>query len=215
MHYVRHSGDDAVESDFFNDGVVDNVLVDWSYTGFSCRKGGTAIPTNATFTIKNSLLALRPQNGVYEESNVDARDDDPGHALLFKWNRDGGSDNYVAKHGCKLVLQNNVFLMRYSAGYINPENDPGVSRTDLWKSFDPSLCRNNLFIYLGDDSIYKKRLDSEAAKLPAGCFDVRYKTSTVTKDMLIKLWREKRSDWFDRNPQFETYRTKEPIAPRF
>lgn len=212
--YVRHSGDDAIESDFFNNGVVDNVLVDWSYTGFSCRIGSTAEPANATFTIKNSLLALRPQHGIYEESNADATlKPGPSHARLFKWNRDSG--DYIAKHGCKLVLQDNVFLMRNSAGHINPEEDTGVSRTELWDSFDPSLCRNNLIIYLGDNSSYKNQLDSEAARLPTGCFDVRYKTATVTKDDLISLWRQERSAWFDRNPQFKAYRTEEPIAPGF
>ena len=218
--YVRHAGDDAVESDFFNAGVVDNVLVDWAYTGFSCRKGTTAVEANVPFTIKNSLLALRPQHGTATESNVDPTKGTPGHYQLFKWNQDtknkDGTITYYARKGCRLTLQDNVFLItKENSGHINTEKNGNTTYASSWDAFDETGCRNNLVIYLGSDQTYINRLSSDVATLPAGCFTVRYPTSTVSRASLIQLWHQKRSEWFDRNPQFEAYRSSEPIAPGF
>ncbi len=218
--YVRHAGDDAVESDFFNAGVVDNVLVDWAYTGFSCRKGTTAVEANVPFTIKNSLLALRPQHGTATESNVDPTKGTPGHYQLFKWNQDtkknDGTITYYARKGCRLTLQDNVFLItKENSGHINTEKNGNTTYASSWDAFDETGCRNNLVIYLGSDQTYINRLNSDVADLPAGCFTVKYPTSTVSRTSLINLWHQKRSEWFDRNPQFEAYRNSEPVAPGF
>ena len=218
--YVRHAGDDAVESDFFNAGVVDNILVDWAYTGFSCRKGTTAQEANVPFTIKNSLLALRPQHGTATESNVDTTKGIPEHYQLFKWNQDtkksDGTITYYARKGCRLTLQNNVFLItKENSGHINTERNGNTTYASSWDAFDETGCRDNLVIYLGSDQTYINRLNSDVATLPAGCFTVKYPTPTVSRTSLINLWHQKRSEWFDRNPQFEIYRNSEPVAPGF
>ena len=182
--YIRHAGDDGIENDRFNAGTVDNVLIDWAYTGVSCRQESVAA-RNVPFRIQNTLIALRPQRGSYSGKN-------PGHGELFKVTKN-------STRGCKLILRDNVFLITNSAGYVDPSDDPLV-RYDM---LDTAACagHKNTIVYVGRDAYYLARL---RAADPA-CF-------TVTTD--VGVWKAARSRWFDRNPQFRAFRYAEPSGYR-
>lgn len=185
--YVRHAGDDGVENDRFNNGLVDDVLIDWAFTGFSCRKERVA-PRTVTMVIRDSLLALRPQEGTYGESQRPGGPNRVGHNELFKWTKN-------SRTGCKLVLQNNTFLLTHSAGYIDPADDPEIN----YEVIETAACRGkkNTIVYLGDNDAYRERL--EAAN--PTCFDI------VTD---LEVWDDARDAWFDRHPEFERFRDEEP-----
>ena len=208
--YVRHAGDDGVESDFFNNGLIDNVLVDWAYSGISCRHGSKSSQRPVTLTVQNSLLALKRQEGTASQRNPDVFYGNPNHNELFKWNRSNG--DYTATTGCKLVLKNNVFLLTTNAAdYIYPEDDPKVN----WDAFNESACQNNTVIYLdsthgtisynGSNISYKQYLQSLENRFP-NCFTVKFDT------IGLDLWKSKRGDWFDKNPEFSAYKNSEPAG---
>ena len=220
--YLRHTGDDAIENDFLDDGLIDNVLVDWTYTGISCRvgseqsrvDGGSNDWSPAAMTIQNSVIAMKPQEGTYGETEW--REDSNGtpyngpnkvnHARLFKWN--AKTSSFTPRVGCKLTLKDNVFLISTSAaGTINPEdqNMDGVN-DGLYDAFDEAGCSNNTFVYIGNNDGYLADLRRVASKLPAGCMKVEQSKS---------VWTNARSAWFDRMAargysQFAQYRTQEP-----
>ncbi len=189
--YVRHAGDDGVENDRFNDGTVDDVLIDWAYTGVSCRKEQQVPDVDYDFTIRNSLIALKPQVGTYGgyKGNQNAL---PSHNQLFKVTQG------VTK-GCRLVLKDNVFLISGYAGYIDPSDDPKVNYDIL----DRAACQGNknTIVYTGGNAYYLKELQAAAPE----CFD-------VTTD--INVWKAARSRWFDRHPGFSEYRNNEPMGAR-
>ena len=87
--YVGRAGDDGVENDRFNDGTVDDVLIDSAFTGLSCRletkKYGKVRRYN--FNVKNTLISLKGKSND-----------------LFKVTIRG-------KNYCKLNLSNNVFYL--------------------------------------------------------------------------------------------------------
>ena len=184
--YVRHAGDDGVENDRFSEGLVDDVLIDWAYTGLSCRKEKATADVDYDFTVRDSLIALKPQVGVYKNRGG------PGHNQLFKVSQG-------PKKGCKLVLKNNVFLITEYAGYIDPSDDPKVNYDVL----DRAACRGNknTVVYLGGDANYLKQLREAAPE----CFD-------VTTD--IGVWKTARAKWFNRHPEFSRYRNAEPTGAR-
>ena len=143
-------------------------------------RGGEVVPE------RNTLIALRPQKGTYHVSATSK----PNHGELFKVTKN-------SSRGCKLVLQNNVFLVTNYAGHIDPSDDPLV-RYDM---LDTAACRGrkNTIVYVGKDPYYLARL---RAADPA-CFN-------VTTD--INVWRAARAAWFDRHPQFEAFRNAEPVG---
>ena len=187
--YIRHAGDDGVENDRFNDGTVDDVLIDWAYTGLSCRKeqlGEQDVPYN--FTVKNTLIALKPQKGTYKGTSTTP----PGHNQLFKVTQG-------VTRGCQLVLRDNVFLISQYAGKIDPSEDLKVKYDVL----NRSACQGhkNTIVYTGGESWYLKELRAAAPE----CFD-------VTTD--IGVWKAARARWFDRHPQFAQYKNSEPRGAR-
>ena len=189
--YIRHAGDDGVENDRFNNGTVDDVLIDWAYTGLSCRKEQKAAKdVPYTFKVQNTLIALKPQEGTYNRSM--GRGGAPGHNQLFKVTQN------VSK-GCRLALKNNVFLISSYAGYIDPSDDPKVKYDIL----DRSACRGNknTIVYTGGSAAYLRQLRAAAPE----CFD-------VTTD--VNVWKTARARWFDRHPQFSKYRNNEPRGAR-
>ena len=189
--YIRHAGDDGVENDRFNNGTVDDVLIDWAYTGLSCRKEQKAAKdVSYTFKVQNTLIALKPQEGTYNRSM--GRGGAPGHNQLFKVTQN------VSK-GCRLALKNNVFLISSYAGYIDPSDDPKVKYDIL----DRSACRGNknTIVYTGGSAAYLRQLRAAAPE----CFD-------VTTD--VNVWKTARAKWFDRHPRFSKYRNNEPRGAR-
>ncbi len=189
--YIRHAGDDGVENDRFNDGTVDDVLIDWAYTGLSCRKEQKdARNVNYSFKVQNTLLALKPQKGTYGRSRGGSGP--ASHNELFKVTKE------VTK-GCRLVLRDNVFLISGYAGKVDPSEDPRVKYDIL----DRGACRGhkNTIVYTGGESWYLKELREAAPE----CFD-------VTTD--LGVWKTARARWFDRHPQFAKYRNNEPRGAR-
>ena len=127
--YIRHAGDDGVENDRFNDGTVDDVLIDWAYTGLSCRKEQLAAQdVPYTFKVQNTLIALKPQEGTYGRSQGGSGP--ASHNQLFKVTQN------VTK-GCRLALRDNVFLISGYAGKVDPSEDPKVKYDVL----DRGACR--------------------------------------------------------------------------
>ena len=189
--YIRHAGDDGVENDRFNDGTVDDVLIDWAYTGLSCRKEQkSARDVNYTFKVQNTLIALKPQEGTYNRSK--GRGGAPGHNQLFKVTQN------VTK-GCRLALRDNVFLISGYAGKVDPSEDPKVKYDVL----DRGACRGhkNTIIYTGGSPGYLKELQAAAPE----CFDVTTN---------LGVWKAARAKWFNRHPQFAEYRDNEPRGAR-
>ena len=187
--YIRHAGDDGVENDRFNDGTVDDVLIDWAYTGLSCRKEQLdAQNVSYNFKVQNTLIALKPQEGTYGRSQGGSGP--ASHNQLFKVTQN------VTK-GCRLVLRDNVFLISGYAGKVDPSEDPKV----LYDVLDRNACREhkNTIVYTGGESWYLKELREAAPE----CFD-------VTTD--LGVWKAARARWFNRHPQFSEYRDKEPTG---
>ena len=127
--YFSQTGDDAVENDSLYSGLVDDCLFDGTYVGFSARLSasdeGQFDGSDKVWTIQNTLMWLRPQEGVY-------KGDSPGHGGFFKWDKDG--------YGPKLVLRNNIFrvdqLPNHNTLTLNPEGKVIESE-------------NNIIVWLG------------------------------------------------------------------
>ena len=189
--YIRHAGDDGVENDRFNNGTVDDVLIDWAYTGLSCRKEQAVADVDYTFKVQNTLIALKPQAGTYG-LYLGRPDTTPSHNQLFKVTQG-------VTQGCRLVLRDNVFLISGYAGKIDPSEDPKVNYDVL----DRAACRGhqNTIVYTGGLSWYLSELRAAAPE----CFE-------VTTD--VNVWKAARAKWFDRHPQFSEYRNAEPRGAR-
>ena len=187
--YIRHAGDDGVENDRFNNGTVDDVLIDWAYTGLSCRKEQAVADVDYTFKVQNTLIALKPQAGTYG-LYLGRPDTTPSHNQLFKVTQG-------VTQGCRLVLRDNVFLISGYAGKIDPSEDPKVNYDVL----DRAACRGhqNTIVYTGGLSWYLSELRAAAPE----CFE-------VTTD--VNVWKAARAKWFDRHPQFSEYRNAEPTG---
>ena len=87
--YIGRAGDDAVENDRFNDGTVDNILVDSAFTGLSCREEPRSYTKKRRydFNVKNSLISLKGRSNDLLKVSV------------------------RTKPYCKLNLSNNVFYL--------------------------------------------------------------------------------------------------------
>lgn len=138
--YIAHAGDDVVQNDYMYTGTVDNVLVDQAFTGFSCRLAkydrGEGYTPGGTMTIKNSLVALRPQKGVYKPGENRS----PGHGTFFKWEQ-------KESPGCKLVLKNNIFLATQDSNEVNLYLNPSDSYLVGYKSLIEAS--GNVIVWLG------------------------------------------------------------------
>ena len=128
--YFKNTGDDAVENDSVYSGLVDDCLFDGTYVGFSARLSssdeGRFDGSDNVWTVQNTLMWLRPQEGVYKGSS-------PGHGGFFKWDGDGYSP--------KLILRNNVFrvdqLPNHNTLSLNPQGNVIESE-------------NNVIVWLGE-----------------------------------------------------------------
>ncbi len=134
--YIGRSGDDAIEADRFSPGVVDDILVDSTFTGISVRREKNSY-TKAhyyTVTVKNSLISMKNGND------------------LFKVTRSGKGPGR-GKNYARLSLKNNVF-------YI-PKRDAGdIDR----KVFNGGKCQNNTIVYTGGSKSYLEYLKRNSPK---------------------------------------------------
>ncbi|WP_185095202.1 hypothetical protein [Truepera radiovictrix] len=192
--YIRHAGDDGVENDWMTSGTIDGVLIDWAYTGISCRAGESqrndlSSITPGTITIKNSLIRLRKQKWGYNNAtNL--------HNHLFKWEQDQPDKGYVAKKGCKLRLINNVFMVDQNAGYLDPAQNPKVNYGQVLVE-----SSNNILIWSGPESALPNSY--KQANLPSG-FTLKMGSEGAS------IWNTRRNQWFDYYKQFglfQNYRT--------
>ncbi len=142
--YVKHAGDDAIESDRGSSGRVQDVLVDSTFMGVSCRKEGNRRFERNSLVIEDSLIAMNPRRSAY----------------MFKWTFN------TRNPGCVLTLKNNVFLLPKSAGYMDPADHPRVKSRPL----NERACRGdkNTIVYTGGN----KRYLAQLKKASPACFNV-------------------------------------------
>ncbi len=151
--YIKHTGDDAIESDRGSSGRVSNVLVDSTFMGVSCRKEGSHSLKRNSLVIEDSLIAMDARRSAY----------------MWKW-------TFRTKEpGCVLTLKNNVFLLPKSAGYMDPGDHPQVYSRPL----NESACRGNknTIVYTGGNKSYLEQLK----KASPACFDVTTDKAVWTK----------------------------------
>ena len=195
--YIRHAGDDGVENDWKYDGLIDDVLIDWTYQGISCKTGGDnddpatrALNPAGTLTIQDSLIALKRQEGTY--ARYVGRDEPANHANLFKWEKPGtDAEGSNGQWRCGLKLKDTVL-------YVTEIRDifKSLSRDDIEE------CTNVTLVYPGMDT-YDKELYAP------GNFQC---IALIQGEDGIDFWEDARDDWFDRNPSFEDYRDDEPFG---
>ncbi|HKT60471.1 MAG TPA: hypothetical protein VJQ46_10480 [Gemmatimonadales bacterium] len=98
-HFV-HMRDDCIENDYERGGLVDDVLFEGCYSGFSARpsdsKLGTYSGANNVWTIQNSLVWLEPMAQPYKGTP-------PNTSGFFKWDKSSYNSSP------QLVLRNNIF----------------------------------------------------------------------------------------------------------
>lgn len=188
--YLRHAGDDAVSNDAKFNGLIDDVLVDWAYQGVSCRAdGGPTLTPPGTVTVRDSLIALKPQEGTYDPASP------PGHLFVFKWDDE---------EPCTLRLRNAVFYM---------EDDNRVFDTPLDPRDFVLECADVTLVYAGAGRYTDQegRLAALRDKFGPDCFTV------LEGDEGLDFWRQRRTEWFYRhsdNAQISLYRSREPAGAR-
>lgn len=123
--YVRNAGDDAIESDRYSSGTVEDVLVDAAFMGVSCRAENSGRPRSYEIRVKDSLIAMSPRRSAY----------------LWKvtFNRD---------NKCKIVLEDNIFLLPKETRFVDIAQHPKVST-------NPIVCRGkSTIVYTGGSKSY-------------------------------------------------------------
>ena len=196
--YIRHSGDDAFEVDKMS-GLIDDVLVDWTYQGVSCRNPDNT-RTPGTITIQDSLFALKKQAGTYNNFKDGTYPKNPGHLHPFKLETENDRN-------CKLRLRNTVFYLTQNGG----------GNTVFWSRQEPTKyvleCKDVTLVYVGGVT-YKDdggRLAALRDRFGASCFKIQNQGESVDKK--LAFWKAKRNEWFDRhtnNSQISYYRNREP-----
>lgn len=173
--YIQHAGDDAIQDRYMYSGIINNVLVDWAFVFMACRLSspdvGQGYSPGGTIVITNSLVALRPQVGGWAGPNTGGQ--------FFKW-------EYYDKPGCRLKLENDVFMVTpgtFMHVYLNPSDNRYVDYPTLLDS------KNNTIVWLGSGDY--------PAPIPPGF--------QLTRD--VNVWKAARNAWFDAHPQFEQYRS--------
>lgn len=191
--YIGRTHDDAIESDRITNGVIDDVLVDSTHVGISCQQEIDSTDPRRDETVnvvvRNSMIALRDTST-------------SKHLYMFKMLRGGSPD--ASTPNCRFTLQDNVFLITHatigdSTTYtpFNPNNLSAIKNANLPESKKPlneAACvgHKNTIVYLGSNTTHFNNLKAESPT----CFDV-VQGST--------FWNSKRSEWFDRHPEFAQY----------
>lgn len=148
--YVGRAGDDGVENDRFNNGTVDDVLIDSAYTGLSCRTESRHTRGNRyNFNVKNTLISLKGRsNDLFKVSNRTKKFCrlNLSNNVFYLPNRDAGkiersvfnggscrNNTIVYTGGSKSYLN---YLKRNSSGCFKVTTDKGVwekARADWFK----------------------------------------------------------------------------------
>jgi len=107
--YARHIRDDFVENDQLQPGVIENTLVDGTFTFLSNRPaadggGGTCngrkSDPNLIVEVRNTLIWMQRQR--YEVKSKDPIEDGRGGGLIFKWSDCGG----------RVIMSNSIILIQ-------------------------------------------------------------------------------------------------------
>lgn len=135
--YIQHAGDDGIESDDLVGGVIDDVLIDKSFSTIAWRLSSSAPcfdKPNNVIKISNSILRVFPQYGVHP-GHADSGKPIPGYSGIFKWEKD-------CKFATKLELRNTIIVA----------NQNGAASSNLNLSADGNLTvsEGNIFVWLGD-----------------------------------------------------------------
>lgn len=140
--------DDCIQNDFLHAGLIDDVLFDGCYVGYSARTWGN-LPEHVdrsgnVVTIQSSLIRLQPMPTVYDGPV-------PSHAAFFKLDPDGTSPRFA--------LHNNIFRADTASALGN--NSPHMTMVPPPEKI--ASCSNNIVVWLGPGDF--------PAPLP-GCFTV-------------------------------------------
>ena len=144
LSFVR---DDCIENDYLWNGLIDDVLFDGCYVGYSARTYGNLPETldrsANVVTVRRTLWRLQLMPTVYEGPA-------PAHLGFFKLDKDGTSPRFA--------LHDNVFF---------PAMLAGSSGMFMWPPADKiASCSNNVVVWLGAGDF------PLPAGLPVGCVTV-------------------------------------------
>ena len=195
--YIYRAGDDVVENDRKSANlVVDDILADSAYTGFSCQHEVPFNGTRVEWTIKNSLIGLRREKGAVDGQKP---------IKLWKWNK--GSYDKQGRTNCRVTFQDNVILVARPSGdlVIDPATygiikKPGDGEYVSDSPIHYEACRGhqNTIVYTGPTNTstgakYYKQLQAEVGRHPE-CFK-------LTTD--YNVWKNARTAWFNRHLDFK------------
>lgn len=127
--YFKNCGDDAIENDRYNNGKVQDVLVDAAFMGFSCRAENKGSPRSYNTVIEDSLIGMSSRRSAY----------------LWKVTT-GGSNK------CKITIDDNIFYLPDEVGSVDPADLHGVTTR-------PLVCRGkSTIVYTGGNRSYLEQL---------------------------------------------------------
>ena len=100
-NHVSASYGECIENDGKTSVTAEDNLLDGCLEAFSARNPDITAASGTVFTIRNNLVRLAPVPGWPK----DAKSKGPGHAAIFKWQKDS----------IKVRLVNNIFMMAQGA----------------------------------------------------------------------------------------------------
>jgi hypothetical protein len=163
--HMTHIRDDCVQNDYMYSGLIEDSFFDGCYTAFSAQASGSSGENDGShnvWTIRNSLIRLKPMEKVYEDRGLI-----PGHGAFFKWNKDND-------HSPRLSLHNNIFRADQPS---NSSSGLGVPQGKQ------ELCSKNIVVWLGDGP-YPDPLPTTFNGEP--CFTIT--TDQTVWDNAVKDW---------------------------
>ena len=136
--HFKHIRDDCVENDWMQSALVDDVLFEGCYDGFSARPDadnlyGVVNGHGNVWTIQNSLVWMEPMIGVYAGPS-------PSTSNIFKW------DDSQYDSSPDLVLRNNIFRVDVKPGDGNACLVPKANTNHLIES------SGNIIVWTGGGS---------------------------------------------------------------
>ena len=136
--HFKHIHDDCVENDWMQSALVDDVLFEGCYDGFSARPDadnlyGVVNGHGNVWTIQNSLIWMEPMPDVYAGPS-------PSTSNIFKW------DDSQYDSSPDLVLRNNIFRVDVKPGDGNACLVPKANTNHLIQS------SGNIIVWTGGGS---------------------------------------------------------------
>lgn len=130
--YLHDMHDDCIEGDWLPGGVIEDSLLDGCYQAFAARpRDGdtTSDGSNKTWVIRNTLVYVRPQIGVYKGVS-------PGNGGFFKW------DNSEPSRSPNVSIQNTILRIDQKSTF---------DVVGMWVPPDKlAYCSNVVIVWLGE-----------------------------------------------------------------